>query len=163
MTNAFSKLLNAYESEDPKPKPEPVRVARNAPLSRETLRRGLQALLADRDKKVRGELAFTYNQSARSTMWLNREDLFEEMPRWKKMRQDGRLKVFKENNKTVQIHGTTWYMMCLTVDVNYDPIAMMGLDDIGIIMSGYCYFFKHEKNRDMTANYIGIAADDDDE
>jgi hypothetical protein len=129
-------------------------------LSRETVRRGLEGLLADRDKR-RGELAFTYNQSARQMMWLNNQDLMEEMPRWKKGRREGRIKVFKENNKTVQIHGTTWYMMCLTVDVNYDPIAMLGLDDIGIIMSGYCYFFKHEKNRDMTANYIGIAADDE--
>lgn len=126
--------------------------------------KGLKTLLkhsiGDRNKS-RNEIAFTFLQTEEGIGWLSKADITSEMKRWKKLRKEGKLKVYKENNQTVQIQGNTWYMMCLTADVNYDPIALFGLDDKQIIMSGFCYFFKHEPNRDMTANYIGIAADDE--
>jgi len=127
-------------------------------ISRKQMTEYLKVATGDRDKS-RNEIAFTFVQAKLSVGWLSKEEITQEMKRWKKLRKDGKLKVYKENNKTVQIQGQTWYMMCLTVDTNYDPIAMLGLDDQGIIMSGFCYFFKHECNRDMTANYIGIASD----
>lgn len=129
-------------------------------INRETLQNILRHALKNRDKS-RNEIAFSFIQREMDIGWLSKAEITEEMKRWKKLRKEGKLKVYKENNQTVLIQGKEWYMMCLTVDVNYDPIALLGLDDKQIVMSGFCYFFKHEANRDMTANYIGIASDDE--
>lgn len=124
--------------------------------SSDKFRTGLKYLVNDQDKG-RGEIVFTYHQTLYMPMWLNKEEITQEMKRWKKLRKEGKLKIYKENNKTVQVQGTTWYMMCMSVDeYDYDPIALMGLDNESYPLSGFCYFFKHEINRDMTANYIGM-------
>jgi len=113
----------------------------------------LKLCIAD---KSRNEIVFTFIQSHSVIGWLNKAEITQEMKRWKKLRKDGKLKVYKENNQTVLIQGKEWYMICLTADTGFDPIALLGLDDKQILMSGFCYFFKHEANRDMTANYIGF-------
>jgi hypothetical protein len=124
-------------------------------INREQINAHVKDAIAGRDKS-RNEIAFSFIQNERGIGWLSKSEVTQEMKRWKKMRKQGELQIYKANNRTVQIQGETWFMMCLTVDTNYDPIALMGLDDQGIIMSGFCYFFKHEANRDMTANYIGM-------
>jgi hypothetical protein len=124
------------------------------------MREAVQDTIAGRQKS-RGEIAFAYHRQAKDTMWINKDEMTEQMKIWRKQKKAGDLHLNPKNNRTKVIGGKTWYIFVVQEGPDPEHIKPIGIDPIGFgfdegmfLVDGMIYAFKDVRNRDMTYEYI---------
>ena len=116
----------------------------------------IRRVVADRDKKS-NENCFAYHRYRQSVITLTNEALTTQMKDYRVSRKDGDLTMDAENNLQFEVDGRTLYTAVVTpldemgdVATSPDPLAL----GVGLLVSGWVYWFYHEKNRDAFYKYI---------
>ena len=129
-------------------------------LNIKAMKKAVQETVADR-QKARNEIAFAYHRQAQDTMWINKQEMTDQMKVWRKQKKEGVLHLNPFNNQTKVIGGKTWYVFVVQLGPDPEHIKSIGPDPLGFgfddgmfIVDGMIYAFKDEKNRDMTYEYI---------
>jgi hypothetical protein len=105
------------------------------------------------------ENCFTFHRSWGRMACLTNENVKEEMIRWKKMRKEGKLVIQPCNSHDIKIKGKDWFVLTVqplenndVEDVGLDPMGIA--QEVGILVTGYLYFFKSKKNRDAVQTFV---------
>jgi len=124
------------------------------------MRKALKWVLADRQKKGRGELFFCYHRQLKDFVWGNKEEATEQMKIWRRQKKQGILHIAPYNNETKLINGTTWYTLVIQEGSSPETIKSIGIDRMGLgfddpyIVDGLIYCFKQKVNRDAIYEYV---------
>ena len=116
----------------------------------------IRRVVADRDKKS-NENCFTYHRYRQGVITLTNEALTNQMKDYRVSRKKSDLTMEAENNRQFEVDGRTLYTAVITpLDemgdpaTSADPLAL----GVGLLVSGWVYWFSHEQNRDAFYKYI---------
>jgi hypothetical protein len=105
------------------------------------------------------ETTFTYKKNEGRMCCLTNEDIKSEMKRWRQLQKQGKLVIQPCNSYDIKIKGKDWFVLTVQAckdndieDTGMDPIGLAM--DVGILVTGYLYFFNNKSNRDATQKYV---------
>lgn len=124
------------------------------------MRQKLKEVLADRQKKGRGEMFFTYHRKVKEFMWGNKEEATGQMKMWRQQKKQGLIHINPFNNQTKLINGQEWYILVIQEGSSPETITPLGIDRCGLgfdcpyLVDGFIYCFKQKINRDAIYEYV---------
>lgn len=108
--------------------------------------------------KQNNEVCFTFHQKMKDVSVLNKEEATEQMKLWRQLRKEGKLAIRFYNNMTVEWEGKKFYQLCVQpykngemIECSFDPMALL---IFYTMVSGYCYYFRSEENRNAVLKYV---------
>jgi hypothetical protein len=105
------------------------------------------------------ETTFTYKKNDGRMCCLTNEDIKSEMKRWRQLKKQGKLVIQPCNSYDIKIKGKDWFILTVQAckdndieDTGIDPIGLA--EEVGVLVTGYLYFFNNKSNRDATQTYV---------
>ena len=130
----------------------------NKIVKKENVRKELIWVL---NNKTKSDIVIFINREYDKMMYLNKEELSQEMKNWRKLRKDNIICIDLDNNLKVFVEEKPYYILTLSIvadnednNVGCDNLSMFGFDTHSILVTGYTYLFTRENNRDMVYKYV---------
>jgi len=105
------------------------------------------------------ETTFTYRRDVGRMSCLTNDDIKSEMKRWRQLKKEDKLVIQPCNSYDIKIKGKDWFILTVQAckdndiqDVGIDPIGLAV--EVGVLVTGYLYFFNNKSNRDATQTYV---------
>jgi len=111
--------------------------------------------------KTTKDICWFYHLRQEEICCFNKDELHEQMKKWRTVAVDGKIKIMNQNNRKINtFDGKEWYILVVQPTDPDNPVMNgMSPDPVGSMLSnfwvsGMVYCFKEKKNRDDVAKWV---------